>query len=349
MRRFTQRITSRSTRRGALTTSLTTALTFLLLCVSGCALQATPAETTPAETTAVTVRAYVDEAIAGLSEGYYADSPAWADAVAQELPALYSADTIAGTYPALTRLTKVAGGKHSFLSTPAEASAWRNQYAGGGVPTPSATFDGAVATLTIPGFSSGAPGHVAEYLDAAADIFRSAAGQATCGWVIDLSANGGGDAMTMLAALTPLLDDGVVESFRDRDGTTRDVTVRGNAVRWDGRPQRTLPGPRIKRPGAPIAIVQSAVSASAAEQIITAFSGQQGVETYGDPSGGFTTVNDGFMLPDGAVVTLSFALMGDRNGNFHEGPINPDHPADPGAGRPLTVAQRAVMDRCRTA
>lgn len=317
------------------------ALTALLLFVSSCS-----------RTGDGGVRAYVDEAIDGLSEGYYADSGTWDDAVEEALPGLYAAESIPDTYSALRRLTSIAGGKHSFFQTPADAAGWERPYPEGGVPTPTVTYEGAVGTLEIPEFSSAHQYERDEYLGAAAGIFDSERAHAACGWVIDLGFNRGGDFFTMLAAVSPLLEDGDVESFRDRDGFATQVSVSGNTVTWDGKQGRdgrefgSLPGEPRKLRGLPIAIVQSGMTGSAAEALIIAFAGQAQVETFGSQSAGFTTMNDGFVLPDGANVTLSFALMEDREGNVYEDGITPDHQVERSGPSALGAAQDWVAEEC---
>ena len=316
-------------------------LSVLLLSVSGCA-----------RVDDGGVRAYVDEAIDGLSEGYYADSREWYDAIDEELPGLYAAESIPDTYAALRRLTSIAGGKHSFFQTLAEAAGWERPYASGDVPTPMVTYQGAVGTVEIPEFSSAHQDERDEYLGAAAGVFDSRNAQAACGWVIDLRSNRGGDFFTMLAAVSPLLEDGDVEAFRDRDGDATRVSVSGNTVTWggelgrDGREFGSLPGEPRKLARLPIAIVQSGMTASAAEALIIAFAGQPHVETFGSQSAGLTTMNDGFDLPDGANVTLSFALMEDREGKVYEEGIAPDHPMELYDSSALGAAQEWVMRQC---
>lgn len=294
----------------------------------------------------VGVREYVDEAIAGLEEGYYADSPEWDAAVTEALPDLYSAGTIPDTYPLLSHLTKVAGGAHSFFSTPADAAAWERPYPPGQAPVPTVSYDGSVATLVVPGFSSAHQREIDQYLEAAAEIFSSERAQSVCGWVIDVTANTGGDLRVMLVMLSPLLDDGVVEVFHERDGSKSDVLVRANTVSWRNEIWGTLPAEPRKLLAGPIGIVQGAATASAGESVIIAFTGQKGAMTFGSPTGGFTTVNDGFELPNGASVTLSFAVMGDRDGNVYEGPLEPDRAVGDGAGSPRSAARNWVAGQC---
>lgn len=297
----------------------------------------------------VSVREYGDQAIAGLDEGYYADSAEWDAAVAEALPELYAADTIPDTYPLLSRLTTVAGGAHSRFSTPADVAQWEQPYPSGRVPVPTVDYDGSVATVVVPGFSSAHESEIDQYLEAAAEIFTSERAQTTCGWVIDVSGNTGGDPRVMLTALSPLLDNGAVVMLRERDGFTSDVAVDANTVSWGEEVWGELPAEPAeptKLTRRPIGIVQGGATASAGEWVIVAFTGQDGVQTFGSETGGFTTVNDGFELPDGAFVTLSFAVMGDREGNFYEGPLTPDNVVGHGDGSSRTVAQEWVADQC---
>lgn len=108
----------------------------------------------------------------------------------------------------------------------------------------------------------------------------------------------------------------------------------------------TLPTELTKLTMRPIGIVQGPSTASAGEWGVVAFTGQEGVKTFGSETGGFTTVNDGFELPDGASVTLSFAVMGDREGNFYEGPLAPDNVVGYGDGSPRSSARDWVAEQC---
>lgn len=307
----------------------------LALGVSGCA-----------PSPEVSVREYVDAAVAGLEEGYYADAPEWDAALADALPELYAADDIAGTYPLLSQLTTIAGGRHSFFSRPVDVAAWKKPYPAGQVPVPTVSYDGSVATVAVPGFSSAIDTEIEAYLDAAAEVFSSERARSACGWVIDVSANTGGDFRVMLVALSPLLGDGVVEVFRKRDGSTSDVVVHSNIVSWGDEVWGELPMAPTKLATHPIAIVQGGATASAGEAVVIAFTRQEGVMTFGSATRGLTTVNDGFELPDGAQVTLSFAVMGDREHNFYEGPLVPDRVAGRDGRASQSVARDWVLERC---
>ena len=295
---------------------------------------------------AISVTQYVDKAIAGLDEGYFAGSPEWNRAVSKALPELYSAETIAETYPLLRQLTKVAGGSHSSFATPSESAAKDVPYPTGHVPVPTVEFDDPIATIVIPAFSSKHQYEINQYLESAAKIFSSPRAQSACGWVIDVAGNIGGDPRVMLVALTPLLDDGVVVRIRDRGGARTSATVLENRVVWEKEDWGVLPTDPVKLPDKPIGIVQGPATASAGEWVVVAFKGQTGVKTFGSETGGFTTVNNGIVLPDGATVTLSYALMGDRRSVYYEAPIPPDMSDTSDNEAPRTMAKEWVANQC---
>lgn len=319
------------------TRALAGAALALVMVVTGCA--------APSES--ATVRAYVDQVIDGLGEGYYAGTPEWQRAVDDVLPDLYEAESIEGTYEEIRKLTAVAGGVHSFFSTPEEAAEWEKPYPEGQVPVPTVSHEGEIATLRIPSFSSHKQEEIDAYLEAAAAIFASPEARNTCAWVVDVSANTGGDSRVMLVALSPLLDDGTVQVLQDREAVQSEVVVDGNAVAWGDVAWGQLPGEPVKIGETPIALVQGTATASAGESVIIAFHGQDNVRTFGWPTMGLTTVNDGFTLPDGAVVTLSFALLGDRDRTLFDGPLQPQVSAGTNSGDARSLASTWAAEQCR--
>lgn len=316
------------------------------------------------------VRAYVDRALAGLQSGYYVGTPEWDEALGQELPGLRAAESPSDTYAALSRLSRAAGGRHSRFSTPVQTASAAQPDVPWSRTTPTVRYDGRLGILTIPGFSSVHADDQDRYLRAASEIFDSAQARSACGWVVDVRQNDGGLGWAMILAVSPLLDDGTVERFRTRDGRASAVRVSGTSLSWDGRRwdglpvfagrfgaldqlglpglviAPALPGAPAKLAGRPVALLQSARSASAAEMVLLAFAGQTRTATFGSESAEYTTVNGGFLLPDGAEVTLSFTLMGDREGSFHEGTIPPDHPADPQDGSAFDAARSWLLRQC---
>lgn len=149
------------------------------------------------------MREYVDQAIAGLKEGYHADSPEWNAAVAEARPHLYSAETFPGTYRLLSKLTKVAGGAYSFFSTPGGCRRVEAAIPAG----PGASSHGERRQLrsdgSHPRLLRAHQSDIDRCLEAATEIFTSRRAHFTCGWVIDVTANTGGGMRSMLVALSP--------------------------------------------------------------------------------------------------------------------------------------------------
>ncbi len=154
----------------------------------------------------------------------------------------------------------------------------------------------------------------------------------TCGWIIDLRDNRGGNAFLMLSTLAPLLGVGVVSRFLSRNGETSGIALneQGTGYQvvkldddWDG----PAPGPLSM---VPVAVLTNRATASAAEAVAIAFLGRAVTRSFGAPTRGVPTSIDVTFLSDGALLALTVAVGIDRGGRLYEGPIVPDEPiADP--------------------
>ena len=195
-------------------------------------------------------------------------------------------------------------------------------------------FDGGVGYLLLPGFSGGAQRQgdrialgetsaVSSYVNSARQLLAS---PEVCGWVIDLRRNTGGNGSPMLSAVAPLLGTGVFVGFQQRDGT-----LSGVELSEDGSVREVndvaLLGPKPGSPPAqvslPVAVVTGAATASAGELVAIAFEGRPHRRSFGSPTAGLPTANDGFFLPDGSLLLLTVAVDVDRNGKTYDSPIAP--------------------------
>lgn len=289
------------------------------------------------------VATYVDAAIAEMRDGIHADTDEFRDAVARAEPELKAKATIAATYHGLSELAAVAGGVHSWLMTPADVSSIAEQNApGASFPVPTVSTRDGISVLTLPGFQGEEPEAVERYESSGREAMRAAAASTDCGWIVDLRANGGGNAWPMLAVAAPLLDDGDVVGLK-----------RGEVVQWahvdDGGVVSTPGGDDTASAGgfaidAPVALLTSGVTASAAEIVAIAFAGQADAVRVGKPTAGLTTGNEARELRDGARLILTTTYDVDRTGRVYDGPLVPDVEVAPG---PDTEAARAaVRERC---
>ncbi|WP_323986722.1 S41 family peptidase [Microbacterium plantarum] len=269
------------------------------------------------------VQKYAEIAVERLDRGYHTDSAEWPPVRAALLEAAAHASTYAELYPALGEAVAVAGGPHSrFIPSGEERSA----EATASVPAPTVSSEGGITTVVLPEMlSTDADDQDAYAITVADGIDRAAAG--TCGWLVDLRGNVGGNMYPMLSGVTALLPDGPALSFRDRHGSDAVVTVRPNGVAL-GENVFVDVGDRAKATGVPVAVLQDDRTASSGESVLASFRGVDGVRTFGTPSAGYTSANASTTLYDGATLVLTESAYVDRTGRNHdERSIDPDQPA----------------------
>ncbi|WP_144786131.1 S41 family peptidase [Microbacterium sp. BH-3-3-3] len=309
------------------------ALIGVMVLLTGCAVDAPNDE----------VAAYVDAAIAEMRDGIHADTDEFRDAVAQAAPELRAKPTIAETYRGLDQLAAAAGGPHSWLQTPADVASITTQNAPGApFPVPTVSTRDGISTLTVPGFQGEARDAIEQYQSAGLAAMRAAAPSTTCGWIIDLRTNGGGSAWPMLAVVAPLLDDGDVVGLKRGETVQWATVANGGVVSTPGGDDTGTPGGF--RVDAPVALLTSGMTNSAAEIVAIAFAGQTDAIRVGKPTAGMTTGNQVRELSDGARIILTTSYDVDRTGTVYDGPLAPDIEVAPGPD--LEAARAAVRSRC---
>lgn len=267
-------------------------------------------------------RGYADYVVRQLDSGYYATGELWDAARAQLLTAAQDAESYADLYEAIAAATKAAGGKHSFFLIPEQAAA-SDQSAVAGYTPPSLVTTGGITTITLPALGGVSPQQQQDYADAAAHGIRDAA-PSTCGWIIDLRGNTGGNMYPMIAGVAALLPDGPAMSFESRTGEAQVVQIGGGGLGFGA-------GPVLKTDvldkvsGQHVAVLYDGLTASSGEAVATVFRGLEGVRAFGTPTAGYSSANSGIKLPDGALLVLTQGVYVDRAGvNLNEEPIQPD-------------------------
>ncbi|OUE28115.1 Peptidase family S41 [Clavibacter michiganensis] len=288
---------------------------------------------------------YADMAVDLMVDGLQADPARVAEVRAQVDAQAARARTYAGTYPALSGAAKKLGGEHSSLFGPVEAATLFGDsppVSAAAEPRPTVTTADGITTIVVPALVGGDEASRQRYVDAGAPALVAAAPATTRGWVVDLRGNHGGDMWPMLAALSPLLDEGQVMSFEYAD-RSEPVTAAGGAVAQGGEVMATSAAGRV--PGSlPIAVLTDGTTVSSGEAAAIAFVGQQGVRSFGQPTYGFSTGNAPRALPDGAIVNLTVTVDADRAGTRYGVPVVPDVEVDD-AG--ITAAVDAWFDAPR--
>lgn len=278
---------------------------------------------------------YARIALEDLNQAYHAEGPEWESAREELLAAAEGAEEIPDLYPQLEAAVEAAGGKHSFFLTPQEAKDSAAEATTDFTPPDVDTADG-VTTLTVPALGSVSEEMQAEYAEEAATGIGEAAPE-TCGWIVDLRGNTGGNMYPMLSGLAPLLPDGEAMRFQPREdeGTAVEIFPTGAGV---GEPMVSIPEVE-KVSGQPVALLQNDRTASSGEAVLTAFRGVEGTRTFGADSAGYTSGNSIHELYDGAQMVLTNSVYVDREGtSLEERPIPADESVAP------EDAERAAAD-----
>ncbi|GAB3384355.1 S41 family peptidase [Amycolatopsis echigonensis] len=257
----------------------------------------------------------------------------WPRAEAEALRAAEGVSTYSGTYPAIRTVLAELGNPHSALLTPAQA----RPLSAATIEVPSSSVSDGIAVLKIPGFVSDPAGE-RRYVAAGVAALRAVEAQASCGWIVDLRDDTGGNMWPMLTVLAPLLGDGIAGSFSAPGAAPTFWSVRDGRA-WSGEVPRTdeVNPVRLSRPAPPVAVLTSRITASSGEATLIAFRGLGRAATFGGATAGFATANDVFALADGAKLVVTSAVDVDRAGRrYGAWPIAPDHPTpdpDTGAGQ----------------
>ncbi len=152
----------------------------------------------------------------------------------------------------------------------------------------------------------------------------------TCGWIIDLRRNAGGNLWTYFATLSPILGEGELGGFVYADGSQEMWTLRDGKVYWadEEREESYVRGPlyHLQRPSPPVALLVGPLTEAAGELIVVAFQGWGSVRIFGEPTLGVPHLVLHTPLSDGALLFVSGAQGMDRSGKVYNGSIMPDEP-----------------------
>jgi hypothetical protein len=149
------------------------------------------------------------------------------------------------------------------------------------------------------------------------------------GWLVDLRGNGGGNMWPMLAGITAILGEGDLGSFRApggggstwflKDGT---VSTRPGVVESVQSPS---PGPSPSPAAFPwLAVLFDRGTASSGEAVAISFAGRPRSRSFGEHTAEFSTANQNFPLPDGAMLLLCTSVEADRTGRLYPDGLDPD-------------------------
>jgi C-terminal processing protease CtpA/Prc len=173
-----------------------------------------------------------------------------------------------------------------------------------------------------------AGGEWESYPTLAQQVIREVDRTATCGWIIDLRRNVGGDIWYYIAAIGPILGEGQLGGFVYLDGTQELWKYQDGKVLWNEqeRDESLVEGTiySLKRPMPLVALLIGPATMAAGELAVVTFQGRPNVRTFGEPTGGSPFLVFHTDLSDGSFLGVSAADAMDRTGQIYDGPITPD-------------------------
>ena len=280
---------------------MTVYLLALLLAVSSCSLfdnQRTP-------------QGYTRHCVRLLdSQALYADTPEWSARKAEILAAAKGFTTMDEAHAAIQEAATVAGGKHSSLAEPVRDTSTYVEVA----PEVS-LLENNIVKIVLPAHS-GVTVSDSLYIHSVLDFLREHLDAA--GVILDLRHNNGGNMYPMIAAVSPLIPDGVILSFQSRQHTmpvTLDYVLRSQGL----SPEGSFPA------STPVAILTDEWTASSGEATLLCFRGLDNVRSFGVPTAGYASANVPYTLIDGYRLVITTSCDKARTGEvFCDDPIEPD-------------------------
>jgi len=263
----------------------------------------------------------------------------WPPLRAKALEMAKNAVTTADTYDAIRYVLTALGDNHSAFYPPEPGGQSEAVFSVG--PTPALTqlqnaaphgerLESRTGYVWMPSFSSRGLStvEIVEHATSYHTIIRQTDTTGMCGWIVDLRSNGGGNMWPMLAGIGPILGKGMVGQFVDPDLNTtywyyqtgKSMSGSYVVVEVDGTPYELID------PDPAVAVLTGRRTASSGEAQVVAFRGRPDTRSFGEPTHGVPTANQGFPLSDGALLNLTVAWMADRTGQTYDSPLPPDVP-----------------------
>ena len=289
--------------------------------------------------TTSSAQAYLDSAVAlAKTRAYWSDTVSWS-LVDTEVQALAKgATTPMETHDAIRYLLSRIGDHHSFFSTSTSGSAAALPYTPSAAAFPAvdvrALSDG-IARVSMPAYTRTDSATERQYVTKLHESLAAVRGATSCGWVVDLRNNGGGNMWPMLAGLNPFLGDGDLGFFVARDDS--------RSAPWKARLPNGFSLARDLRrlDSVPVAVLLGPNTASSGEAVAVAFIGRPNTRTFGSSTAGLANGNENLRLADGATMFIMHALDADRHGTVYGKHLDPDERiggSDVGGDAPLQAA-----------
>ena len=275
-------------------------------------------------------KAYLDDAIQAFKDRHInREKVDWAALTARAYAIAGNAQRPADTYKAIQSVVDGMGEKHTFFMKAEQVKAIASgSKAGKTAPPPFVTPDGSllpgrVGLIRLPAFM-GSREQGRAYTAVAKAMLDRFAAQRSCGTIVDLRGNGGGNMWPMLNGVKALLGSAPFGSFYGGD-RSEETSV---WVEKDGEIQ-PVPGKLVPTAGAdkrlkPVAVLIGPKTASSGEFTAMAFRGRAQTRFFGAPTAGYVSANELIGLKDGAQIAMTSGWGTDRNGTAYTDRMVPD-------------------------
>lgn len=186
---------------------------------------------------------------------------------------------------------------------------------------------GNIGYIQLPGINAG--GSLQQMRDAAKvvqDALCRINSDKITAWLLDLRLNDGGAMAPMLAGIAPVIGDGYLGGFVDKDGKSDEqwYLKQGNFY-LDTLQVTTLQNRcPVRKTDKPVAVLLSGMTASSGEIVAISLKGRPATRFFGEPTYGATTANQSYLISGTSYLTIASAVETDRNRVLYRPNVLPD-------------------------
>jgi len=146
----------------------------------------------------------------------------------------------------------------------------------------------------------------------------------TKGWIIDIRGNNSGSISPMLAAIAPILGDGTVGYFINDTNEEPWISENGKIFYGKTLVEDLHEFYKLKNNQPPVAVLTDGTTRNSGEAIAVAFKGRPNTKSFGTKTYGASTLNETYILSDGATISITTGYFADRNKTIYKNRIVPD-------------------------
>ena len=145
------------------------------------------------------------------------------------------------------------------------------------------------------------------------------------GWIVDLRGNFGGNMWPMLAAIGPILGEGILGYFVFPDNSFYPWSHKnGKVYDENGVWAQSTNTYHLKSPDPYVAILTDNFTASSGEAVAIAFKGRDKTKFFGSQTFEVSTSNRSHTLSDSSRIILTESVLADRNKTKYGSCVYPD-------------------------